>query len=84
MNKQQAIDSLTSTLIDTDFLACVITYFDCTRGKSPTFAEISKFFKETAIPEAEQILYDKFKIIYRTLISIEESLFLTERETPFQ
>ena len=84
MDKQQAIDSLTSTLIDTDFLARVITYYDCTRGKEPTFSEITKFYKETAIPEAEKILYDKFKIKYEIPISIEESLFLIEEETPFQ
>ena len=83
MNKQQAIESLTSTLIDTDFLARVITYYDCTKGKEPNCTEIFKFYKETALPEAEKILYDKYKIFYNIPTLIEESLFLKKEETPF-
>jgi hypothetical protein len=85
MDKQQAIEFLTAKLIDTDFLARVITYFDCTRGNSPNYSEITKFYKEKALPEAETILHNKFNIKFEILISIEKSLFLkNEEEAPFQ
>jgi hypothetical protein len=85
MNKQQAIDFLTSKLIDTDFLARVITYFDCFHGNSPTYTEISKFYKEKALPEAEAILREKFNVNFEIPVTIEESLFLKEEtEVPFQ
>jgi len=83
MNKQQAIESLTTTLIDTDYLAHVITYYDCTQGKEPSCTEIFKFYKETALPEAEKIPYDKFKVHYKTPTLIEEFLFLKEEKTSF-
>jgi hypothetical protein len=85
MDKQQAIDFLTTKLIDTDFLAWVITYFDCTRGNSPNYSEIVKFYKEKALPEAETIIFNKFNIKFEIPTSIEESLFLKEeKEGPFQ
>ena len=83
MNKQQAIESLTTTLIDTDYLARVITYYNCTQEKEPNCTEIFKFYKETALPEAEKILYDKYKVFYKTPTTIEKSLFLKEKESPF-
>ena len=76
MDKQQTIESLTSTLIDTDFLACVIIYYNCIKGKEPNCTEIFKFYKETALPKAEKIFYDKYKIFYKIPTLIEESLFL--------
>ena len=85
MDKQQAIDFLTTKLIDTDFLARVITYFDCTRGNSSNYSEIVKFYKEKALPEAETIIFNKFNIKFEIPTSIEESLFLKEeKESPFQ
>jgi len=84
MCKQEAIDFLTTKLIDTDFLARVITYFDCTSEKEPNYSEIIKFYKEKALPEAEKILCDKFNIKFEIPTSIEEALFLKdEEETPF-
>ncbi|CAG8805102.1 17809_t:CDS:1, partial [Cetraspora pellucida] len=54
MNKQQAINFLIPKLIDTNFLACIITYFDCTCNESPNYSVKIKFYKEKALPEAEQ------------------------------
>ena len=52
--KSTAIDKITNELIDTDFLARVITYFDLIKDKQPSFSQIAKFYKEQAYPEAEQ------------------------------
>ena len=85
MDKQQAINFLTPKLIDTDFLARVITYFDCIHGESPTYSTITKFYKEKALPEAETILHEKFNIKFEIPTSIAESLFLEiEEQTSFQ
>jgi hypothetical protein len=85
MDKQQAINFLTPKLIDTDFLARVITYFDCTRNESPNYSAITKFYKEKALPEAETILHEKFNIKFEIPTSITESLFLEQEEqAPFQ
>jgi hypothetical protein len=85
MDKQQAINFLTPKLIDTDFLARVITYFDCTRNESPNYSAITKFYKEKALPEAETILHEKFNIKFEIPTSIAESLFLEQEEqAPFQ
>ena len=84
MNKQEAIDFLTTKLIDTDFLARVITYFDCTSKNSPNYSEITKFYKKKGLFEVEKILCDKFNIKFEIFTSIEEALFLKEeKETPF-
>lgn len=80
--KSTAIDKITNELIDTDFLARVITYFDLIKDKQPSFSQIAKFYKEQAYPEAEQFLLTKFNINFQISSLIEESLFF--KETPFQ
>jgi hypothetical protein len=85
MDKQQAINFLTPKLINTNFLAHVITYFDCTHNESPNYSTITKFYKEKALPEAETILHEKFNIKFEIPTSIAESLFLEQEEqAPFQ
>ena len=82
LTKDLAIDKITNEIIDTDFLARIITYFDLIKDKQPSFSQIVNFYKTNAYPEAEKLLITKFNINFQIPSLIEESLFL--KETPFQ
>jgi hypothetical protein len=77
-SKEKAIDFITNNIVDTHFLARIITYFDLIKNQNTTYSQIVKFFKETAYPEAEKILSDKFKINFSSPIDIDDSFFLKE------
>ncbi|CAG8778306.1 12638_t:CDS:1, partial [Cetraspora pellucida] len=80
-----AINFLIPKLIDTDFLAHVIIYFNCTYNESSNYSTITKFYKEKALPEAKAILHKKFYIKFKIPTSITELLFLEQEEqAPFQ
>jgi hypothetical protein len=81
LNKQKAIDLLTSKPISTELLARVLTFFNSS-DKILTYSQINTYYRETAYPKANKILQDKFQMSYLTPSLIEESLFL--KETPFQ
>jgi hypothetical protein len=81
LSVKEAIDKITSKLIDTHFLARIITYYDLIKNKTPTFNEVIKFYKEEAFPNAEKFLLTKFKIKFQELLNLEDSLFLN---SPFQ
>ena len=83
LNKEEAIKTLTEQLIDTHFLARVITYYDTILNNTPTYKTITEFYKTTAIPKAERILKEKFNINFKQ-VEILDSLFLETEQTPFQ
>ena len=56
LNKESAIDKVTNEIIDTDFLARIITYFDLIKDKQPSFSQIFNFHKTNAYSEAEKLL----------------------------
>ena len=74
-SKQEAIKRATPSIIDTHFLARIITYFDCIQNQSHTFSQIIKYYKETAYSEANKILKEKFNINFQPITNLE-SLFL--------
>ena len=74
-SKQEAIKRATLSIIDTHFLARIITYFDCIQNQSHTFSQIIKYYKETAYSEADKILKEKFNINFQPITNLE-SLFL--------
>lgn len=74
-SKQEAINRATPSIVDTHFLARIITYFDCIQNKSHTFSQIIKYYNDTAYPEAEKILKEKFNINFQPITNLE-SLFL--------
>jgi hypothetical protein len=78
---KEAIDKITSKLIDTHFLARILTYYDLIKNKTPSFVEITKHYKEEAFPNAEKFLLTKFKIKFQEPTNLEDSLFLN---SPFQ
>jgi hypothetical protein len=77
-DKQKAMEAITTTLIDTYYLARVITYYDFILNKTPSYPQVIKFFKEQAYPEAETYLNNKFKIVFTEPTLIEDSLFFQE------
>jgi hypothetical protein len=81
LNLPQAIDTLTTKIIDTNFLARVITYFE-TRDTTMNFPQIVKHYQEKAYPQAEKIIQEKFQIHFQEVTVLEDSLFLDN--TPFQ
>ena len=80
-NKEQAIQLLTEQLIDTHFLAHIITYYNTILNKTPTYKTITEFYKTSAVPEAERILKEKFNINFKP-VEIIDSLFLETKQTP--
>jgi hypothetical protein len=82
LNKDQAINNIITDIVNTDFLARVITYFDLNKTLQTSYTDTVKYYKETAYPEAEKILALKFNLKFQTPLSIEDSLFL--KEPPFQ
>ena len=83
LNKEQAIQLLTEQLIDTHFLARIITYYDTILNKTLTYKTITEFYKTTALAEAEKFLKEKFNINFK-LVKIVDSLFLETNQTLFQ
>ena len=59
LEKQQAIDLLTTKPISTEFLARVLTFYN-SLGKSLTYLQTNTYYKETAYLEANKILQTKF------------------------
>ena len=76
LTKNNAISYITEKLINTDYLARVITYFDLVKNQKPSFSQIVKFYKDQAYPEAKKLLSEKFNINFQIPESIEDSLFL--------
>ena len=74
-SKQEAMDKATHTVIDTHFLARVITYFDCIKNQTYSFSQIAKYYKETAYVEAENFIKQKFNLNFQPITNLE-SLFL--------
>src|SRR5205085_2314131 len=81
LDKEEGIKFLTEQLIDTHFLARIITYYDIILNNMPTYKTITEFYKTTAIPEAEKILKEKFNINFKS-VEIVDSLFLEIKQTP--
>jgi len=81
LDKQKAVELITSKPTSTELLARVLTFFN-SLDKSLTYPQINTYYRETAYPEANKILQDKFKMSYSIPSLIEESLFL--KETLFQ
>jgi hypothetical protein len=81
LTKQEALNNLTPSIVDTLFLARIITYFDIIKTRSPTYSQITKHFKEQALPEAEKFLFEKFQFQFKP-VTFTEALFLSS--TPFQ
>jgi hypothetical protein len=64
MTKDKAIEHITTKLIDMHFLARVIIYFDIILNKTPTYCQITEYYKNNAYPEAEKILTSKFNLTF--------------------
>src|SRR6185437_6401336 len=62
LNKDQAIQKLTSTPINTYYLARAITYYFIIKQEKFTYSQILQYYKLNAFPEAEKIIKDKFQI----------------------
>jgi hypothetical protein len=75
--KDKAIEYITAKPISTEFLARVITYYN-TYDQMLNYPQLVKHYRETAYTEAESYLKEKFKMIYTTPLSVEESLFFAE------
>jgi len=65
-------------MINTHFLACIITYFDIIKEEQSTLQQIIKHYKEKALPEAESFLFNKFNITFTEPSLLEDSLFFLE------
>ena len=74
-SKQEAINRVTNLVVDTHFLARIITYFDCIKNQTQTFSQTIKYYKEMAYPEADRIIKEKFNINFKPISDLE-SLFL--------
>jgi hypothetical protein len=79
LSKEEAINLLTKNIIDTKFLAQIITYFDVVKNQKSTYLQIVKYFNDTAYPAAEKFLAKKFNLDFQP-VSILDSLFL---QSPF-
>ena len=77
-SKEKAIDFITNNIVDTNFLARIITYFDLIKNQNVNYSQIVNFYKETAYPEAEKILSNKFKLNFASPTDIDDSFFLKE------
>jgi hypothetical protein len=77
-SKEKAMEAITNKPIDTHFLARIITYYDLVKDQTPTYPQITKFYKESSYPEAETYLAQKFNINFTEPILIEDSLFFLE------
>jgi hypothetical protein len=82
-DKETAMNYLAHEPIDIDYLARVITYYDLILDKTPSMPQIRKFFKETALPEAEEFLKKKFNLNYQSF-DIDDTLFFAPSQPPFQ
>ena len=76
--KEKAIEYITSKMIDTHFLARIITYFDMIKEEQSTLQQIIKHYKEEALPKAENFLFNKFNITFTEPSLLEDSLFFLE------
>ena len=65
-------------MIDTHFLARIITYFDMIKEEQSTLQQIIKHYKEKALPEAENFLFNKFNINFTEPSLLEDFLFFLE------
>ena len=65
-------------IIDTHFLARIITYFNMIKEEQSTLQQIIKYYKEKALPEAEDFLFNKFKVTFTEPSLLEDSLFFLE------
>ena len=65
-------------MIDTHFLARIITYFDMIKEEQSTLQQIIKHYKEEALPKAENFLFNKFNITFTEPSLLEDSLFFLE------
>ena len=75
LSKEEAINLLTKNIIDTKFLAQIITYFDVVKNQKSSYLQIVKYFNDTAYPAAEKFLAKKFNLDFQP-VSILDSLFL--------
>jgi hypothetical protein len=82
LTKDKAIEKVTQTITQTDFLARIITFYDLFLKTQPSYSQTAKFYKEQAYPQAEQLLATKFNLKFAIPSEIDDSLFL--RESPFQ
>ena len=78
LTREKAIEYITAKMIDTHFLARIITYFDMIKEEQSTLQQIIKYYKETALPEAEHYLFNKFSVTFTEPSLLEDSLFFLE------
>ena len=65
-------------MIDTHFLAQIIIYFDMIKKEQSTLQQIIKYYKEKALPEAKNFLFNKFNITFTEPSLLENSFFFLE------
>ena len=78
LSKEDAIEYITAKMIDTHLLARIITYFDIIKDQQTSLLQIIKFYKEQALPKAENFLFKKFNIEFTEPSLLEDSLFFLE------
>ncbi|CAG8810226.1 25738_t:CDS:1, partial [Dentiscutata erythropus] len=76
LSKDQAIDLVTQNLIETDFLARIITYFDIIKDQQPSSSQTSNYYINKAYKQAENIIVTKFNLNFIVPSNIDDSLFL--------
>jgi hypothetical protein len=65
LSLHSTIEKITAKPIDTDFLARVMTYFHILKEDKPSIASIQDAYNKKFYPEAQKILFDKFKVQFK-------------------
>ena len=79
LNEHQAINKITTKLVNTHFLARVITYFHILKQPMISMPEILETYKTTIYPQAQKILQEKFKIKFQFFKQFKDDLFFNPK-----
>jgi hypothetical protein len=77
-SQYQAIQKITSNLVDTHFLARVLTYFFILENNQILFSQIRHEYNTKLFPQAEEILFGKFQINFSSLELIQDTTLFDE------
>jgi hypothetical protein len=74
LSQSEAIKKITQTPVEIHFLARIITFFNINNQTLISLPEIQDKYKSTFYPQAQQIIYEKFKIIFKKPNKLDTSL----------
>ena len=81
LSQHDAIIKVTQNPIDTHYLARILTFYYISHQNPISLPQIHSKYKTTFYPQAQQIIYDKFKINFKQPKSIQQFLLFNPHTT---